>query len=214
MAKPVDSDLLSLVRKSLGITGSDQETYFDGGNLQQVLDVGGLGRRGRSRFFSEGWFGAALETTHAVADTQTLEANPYKTGAPYVKAPYSSPIPDDMELWLLGAGLVRTAGAGGLTGAVLRMRLQEMPGWGYDGSAIVAPVNLTVAAWDGLFSVASYADIGTEIGTGKLYTWIGIRLPRDRSLFFASESGGAATFRCGMIFGMFPRGMGQDILAQ
>ena len=114
--RQIDTDALRLVSSSLGIgnpSGATAATDFDDDLLQQVLNVGGLISRGRTPFPSSGIFGANIANVHGAANELSTDFNPYRISASGLTAqsPWPDPVPDDMDVWLLGASGFTTVAA-------------------------------------------------------------------------------------------------------
>lgn len=201
----VKGQLLQTVARALRLPlAGGAETYFDDDNLQQVLDIGPLIRRGGSLGVTGGMWNAGIVNTHGAANTQSNSVDPYAVSSP--TGSYPSPVPTGYDIWLIG-GQVFTSTAGANMGS----------GWlGLDfpaGSVAfgIASGQLIVAAFDGTTSLGgvAFGTLALPIGPDGAST-AAVRIPRGVSLRFDSTSTGAATTTARFILGLFPEGMGQD----
>lgn len=210
--KQVDSDALGIVNRALGLAGVGAPlTEFTDGQLDQVLAVNELVRRGRTPAESSGLFYGILENTHAGADTQTSTIDPFDatTGA---IAPWPVPTPPGFDMWLVAAVVQQTAALVAATAALFTLLPATSQGFGIDegGAAVVAQVRSCVAFWDSMVTETHVFGI-TEQGIPLVR--IGQRLRPGTTLLFSTSAAGVATYRCECIMGLFPVGMGQDVFA-
>lgn len=216
MTRPVDSGALTLVNRILKIAGSGfgaAQTDLDDGHLDQVLNVNEIVRRSRTTG-RDGLFYSVQLNAHAGADAELSFVNPYaaigsRNGWPAI-------VPNHLEVWLLEASLRETGVGGGLTDAVLLMQGPAVAqGFGQnDGAvAVVITMNHILARWDSL--VIANTDVGPYgiTADGDPVQRINMRMPRDTSVQFITESAAAATFECTCIWGLFPIALGQDVKA-
>lgn len=209
--KRVDSEALSEVDRALGITGQGAGvTEFADRDLTQVFDVGPSARRGRTLAAGTGVFIGQLSNVHTDAETLFTTVNPYEITVGAIP-PYPSPMPRHLDVWILGASVEQQSGAGTFAG--LLQASQPFQGFGVNdsGVAVVRNQALTLAHWDAVVTV------GDEVGiTEQGNTWVPIRMRLARSLntevIFRSTSSLTSTFNCQVLFGVFPVGLGQDVL--
>ena len=213
--KTVDSDALGLVNRALGLTGAGAPlTEFLDGTVDQTLDVQSLVRRGRTLGRSGGIFFGLLRNIHAGAGTLTSRFEPYVGGTGAV-LPYPSPVNIGFDLWVLAAITRQLSGTGTFTGALFLDPNTTILGWGVDdgGAAVSAAARMPLVFWD---SVVTQTDEFGIMEDGQPWGRIGIRLPRlnrnDVGLVFSSTASALATFDCFIVLGMFPIGLGQDVL--
>jgi len=211
--KHVDSDALSQVNKALGLMGADpsSETVFNDKTLVQSFDTVASARRGRTFAQSTGIFTGALRTVHAGAGTLQCTTNPFDVAVGALGA-YPVPIPMGFDVWLIAAFANQISGTGTFTGALRIRPAAASQGFGVDDSAVavVSQGRYVVAFWD------TIVDQTNEFGQkedGNPMQKIGLRLPRGTVLRFSSTASALATFECNVIVGVFPVGLGQDILA-
>jgi len=195
--------------------------------LQRLLDLDGLPgfpsltletneliRRGLTEANVGGWYLGVFQHVHAAADDQASSLNPYLPGVLAV-APYPAEIPSGWDLWCMGASGRRSAGAGGLTGAVLELAAPSVAqGWGIDqlGAAVVAVPVITLAEWDSVSALTTNAAplLGQQ---GVSWFPFRIRVPVGASLVMRSTSAAAATFQWTLVMGLFPEALGQDVMS-
>jgi len=212
--KQVSSDALGLVQKAVGLAGRGaQITELLDGQLDQVLDVTSLIRRGRTQAATQGLYTPVLRNIHGAADSQASSAAPYALAAGEI-APWPVPVPDLFDVWLIGASVHQLSGTGTLSAMLTVNWTAAHQGWGVNqaGAAIVANVEKALAVWDALVTISVGA--GILIGSNGPFAKIGLRLPRadDTTVIFRSTSSAIATFDCQLMMGIFPVGLGQDAL--
>jgi len=201
----------------MGISGagSARITEFNDGNLDQFLAANDLIRRGRTLADSAGIFRIVFENVHGAAELFTT-IFPYRATIGAV-APFPTTMGRGFDIWLLEASVLDSVG-GGAPFATLTVNNQKM-GIGLDNSGAPVTTNnvhvisqwTTVAAIPGGFLLVNSA---SGLSTMK----IGYRLPRSQgatgtgvSVTFGS-SAAARTLTCTLMVGVFPIGMGQDVL--
>jgi len=215
VSKRVDSDALNVVTKALGLTGrGSQITEFLDGQLDQVFDVSAAIRRGRTLASTEGLFTGVIRNIHVSDDSVTTTVRPYNMVPDEVIAPWTTPIPDQFDIWVLQATLSRESGTGTLVRALLDSNWDSQ-GWGVDsaGDPVISSPAMPLAFWDALVVEQGVA-MGIRDGTRGPVQKIGLRLPRigNPSLVLRTTSGGAAAaeFQVDLILGLFPVALGQD----
>lgn len=213
--KQVDSQALAIVNRALGLFGAGAPlTEFMDGSVDQVLDIGQLVRRGRTVAKSQGIFMGLLRNIHGAADSQTSSFQPYLGGTGRI-APYPQPMPPGFDIWVLSAFVRRLSGTGTFTGALFIDPNTTNLGWGVDeaGQAVSAAARMPLAFWD---SLATQLDTFAITEQGQPWFNIGQRLFRlnrdDVGLLFSSTSSAIATYDCFIMMGVFPVGLGQDVL--
>jgi len=216
----ITNAILSPIRTLIGIgQGNVTPTVLDDDSVSLTLPVvPEIARRGLSAG-SGGIFQGILENVHSAADDEHSEITPYAAG---VDAIFHFPpvVPADFDLWLLRANVVRVTGAGTLPGATLKLRapLANTPtlGFGRDdaGDPVTNNSQYMLAFWDTLFTgAAGIAATGFNSVSGEVDMKINLRLPRGCLLSFDTTSATAsATFRLIMYLGLFPAGLGQDVV--
>lgn len=219
--REIDTDALRAVLPSLGIGNPGTATRpatFDDENVQQVLDVSGLIRRGRAPVGTVGIFAFQIQLEHAGGgvDNQAFQLNPYtlaQTGGGTTGGLWPNPVPDNMDVWVMSVGGRLTAGASAdFDSAVFDMQLEPQLNAFVSNVAITAQAIPTVAAWDSIAAVVSGNRLA-RVGTGEIDARIGIRVPRDAALRWRSRAGttGAVNILFTTLVGLFPAGLGQDI---
>lgn len=207
----VDSAALHAVSKSLGLsTPGGQRTDFDDENLQQVLDVGPLIRRGRALGARGGAFSAYVVNTHPAADTQTTNLDVYKLATPTQGAGWPSPVPEGYDAWLVGSQALQSGAI--MTAAMLRIVYpSESQIYGAAG-----PMNMVLRTY--LTTVLASVTIGSvlygrSIGDGQIGRTHAIRIPRGATVTWQSISNAAGDISAILQLGLFPAGLGQDLIA-
>ena len=214
----IDGPALKGVGDLLGLAGSavSDVTEVDTRNLAQVLPVNEYIRRGQTPVASTGMFRCVMENVHGAADSEASTVDPYTTE--HVFHGYPSPVPSTLDFWVLRLHVMRASGAGDLTMANLRTgptNSNFMQGWGVDDGGAAVSSTDGFLLWAGAaFNSTGGGNIPAlaEIGTGKLTGDIGHRVRRGSQLIFSSLSDGIVTARMILLCGLFPAGLGQDIL--
>lgn len=221
MPKVIDSQALGLVDKALGVAGRGaQITEFEDGQLDQVLDVGPLVRRGRTPANTGGIFRMVMENVHAAGGDLTSIFVPYSLGAIGAIAPYPNPVPDDLEVWVLYCFAMRTAGAG--TPDPVGMTIDGIQqGYGRDDSAVAVVSNEELCLVR-MGTPQTLNGVLYQTNAGFPLQQINLRIPRFGTLGgpgsrcnmrFHSTASAACTVQMHVIIGLFPLALGQDVVA-
>lgn len=204
----VDSTALHQVARCLQIAGIGGlgNAHFQSEQLQQVIDVGPLVRRGLTLAGSDGMYVAVFQNDHTEAGVITEEIDPYAVAG---TAGWPNPVPDNLEVWVLALqAKTVTAGDAGVFG-----------GAQFDGQWPDTRIAFGVAGARAVPMFMSDVEVAiltsvnlAEVGTGLLTKTIGWRIPRGVTLRWTSESTGVGTpeYRCAVLLGLFPIGLGQD----
>jgi len=223
MARIEGSQLL-VAQQLLGLSSRQVAglTDIDDGNVSYTVPLAPeMLRRSLSAVNSTGWFIGIMENDHAAADSEasTMDVyNPNSLGAGVAQGGYPSPVPEGFDVWILNATLQRITGASDLTGGVLRLRADANfgLGWGIDDvqAAVSDDTAPYLAHWDGFDSRAGGANPGgTETGTGRVSAIpINMRIRRGMLLVLSTTSAGSMNIHCSITCGLFPQGLGQDII--
>jgi len=210
--KKVDSQALGIVNRALGLTGSGAPlTELLDGTVEQTLDLTSIIRRGRTQARTAGIYSAILENAHGAANTLNSQLLPYNAGAAAI-APYPAPMPEGFDVWLIGAAVIRTAGAAFTSGALFLAPTAGSQGMGLDDSGVqvVGVPAIPLAFWNSEESQSAIFGIGD----GRPWQLIQQRIARgvgnNTGITFSTTSTAAATFQCLMLFGVFPESLGQD----
>jgi len=207
------SQALGTIKRALGLSGPEsQTTEFHDGILEQTFDVTSSVRRGNTLGVTEGIFTGALQNVHGAAETLIAQADVYALPGVTAIAPWPSPVPPGFDVWLLGAFVRQTLGAGTLDSLLLLQ--YGVQGFGIDDSDVAVTFNseIPIARWDAVFTEGNI--FGLQNGGGGPFVHVGMRIPRANTpvLSFRSTSSELATFTCQCIMGLFPAGLGQDAL--
>ena len=209
--KKIDSQALEIANKALGITGAGSlVTELADGVVDQSLDVVPIVRRSRTLGRSEGIFTALMFNEHTGATTLTSSINPFEVGALGFPL-FPSPIPENLDLWILATAVNRTSGSGTLKFAFYIDYPTSQLAFGVDdgGSQITDTPGFPVAMGDALLSAGQ--TIGRDVNNGGYIGRVGLRLPRSLvSLRFVSVSNATSSYQGMLVLGLFPVALGQD----
>lgn len=209
--KKIDSDALGVLQKALGLTGTGAPlTELLDADVYQTLDISAIVRRGRTQAGVEGFYYGLIQNVHTDAETITTLVNPYNFGTG-VRAPFPDPIPPQFDLWLISAGVRIVTGGGTFTGALQYRIPQVHQAFGIDdsGVAVVNTMFFPLAYWD---SLVTQPNTFALMQDGTALVNIGQRIPPGTEVRFSSTSSLTSTWDCGLIFGLFPVSLGQDIV--
>jgi len=217
--RPITSDALVLINRMLGMgRGGADETSLMDGKLDLALDVNPAVRRGRTIGITEGLFFFLFENTHAGADLQSTTITPYSPAVGAVNG-WPRNVPDDLEVWLLGASVEQDTGTGTIEAGLFQFYQGAQQGIGEDegGGAVTGSALIWLARWTG--ALVTLSSEHAMDPNGNPWVPIGLRIPRlsigagaPTNLIFRSLSTAAAVFTCTAVVGLFPVGLGQDIL--
>ena len=221
MPKVVKGDALGVVNKSLGLAGTGAPiTEFNDGQLDQVIDVAPLIRRGRTIAGSTGIFRMVFENAHAGSGSLNSGWIPYETGTVGAIPPFPSDIKRGDEVWLLWAGCRQTAGSGAVAieAAIFFGAVQQ--GFGIDdaGAAVVSVTAPIIARWNDVDAVSGQLLL-RDATTGLFVQKLGIRVPPkgdiavaggEMTVTFDTTTDGVGTYELMLYVGVFPVGLGQD----
>lgn len=209
--KKIDSQALGILNKAFGLFGrGSPATELTDGIVDQVVDVAPIVRRSRTQARSEGLYTALLRNVHSGAQSRTAVLSPFNASAATVVAPYPSPFPEAFDLWLLSTFVQQLSGTGTFSGA---LRVTVPPSkMGLQTIGAPATASMQVAFWDTV--VTENTTFAVKSGQTEPMQKIGMRVPRTptTTLTFASTSSATATFDCFCILGVFPVGLGQDVV--
>jgi len=215
MVKRIDSDALRIVNRSLGLTGAgSQLTELADGVVDQMLEVGQIARRGRALGVGGGLFFPTLRNEHTDAESIANTVDPYNVGTTGLVPPYPNPVPQQFDLYLIGASVRHAAGtASGMSAATLSIEVPT-PAQGFGltdaGVALLVAEPIRLVQWNAMTTDGtSYAIKAVNRGP---HGRIGLRLPRVTGMLlrFASVSTVTVSVDCQMILGLFPVALGQD----
>jgi len=213
----IEGSQLDVVQRLFGQAGAIAGlTVLQDDAIAQTLPVvPHVVRRGLTLASSSGIFTAVLENVHSAADNERTVIDPYAVGPLLQQGEWPGTVPAAWDIWIITAGIVRTAGAGDLTGGQLRFDSNAF-GVGFTsddaGAAITATNQPVLASWAVLNTLLGSATTSAAvIGTGELHARIYQRIRRGFSLAWDTTSDAAATFRLWMTLGLFPAAMGQDV---
>lgn len=218
----VNSAALGEVASVLGVSGTGVKaglgapvTELDEDRLDQVIAVNDLIRRGLSPAGTTGWFVLAFDLTMGAGVTdETASITPYAPTAALINAPFPHPVPQNRDIWLIGAsGVINGATASNFVEAGIRLEcpiVHQGVGVNEAGTAITAAVsNFELGVFDSQDLVASRVILLTEAGRG--YIPLGIRLRRGQILHVDASATNAVGIRVTLIAALLTAGLGQDI---
>lgn len=223
MSRSINSSVLGGLNRILGIAGvgnagSAPETQLDDDNLTQVIGVLPIVRRSSlGANASGGWWYWVQQHVHAAAGGLASSLNFYNPVDGTNFNGWPSPVPRGMDVWVGAFCGRRTAGAGTLGGAVLIMNgTTPDQGMGIDdaGSGLQLINGMPVCEWDELSTAISTGpdSFRNSLTLQTMYQPM-IRIPRGGTFGAGSEAvGAAATFIFQGIAGLFPEGLGQDLI--
>ncbi len=217
----IDGPQLRGIQRLLGLAQSQLTsiTEIDTENLSQVISLTpDLLRRANVPQASTGLFMGVMENVHGAADDESSTIDPYAPGAVIGVGGYPATVGDELDVWILSASLLRTSGAGDVNQATLRLGTgasSRFLGWGIDdlGAAVVsedAPLITAFAAFNA--ATGGAPAFAPEVGSGLAQARIAMRIRRGFDIIFNSTSNGIVTCRLVMQIGLFPEGLGQDVL--
>jgi hypothetical protein len=151
-----------------------------------------------------------MRNEHPGAGTLLSTVDPYDVTTGRIE-PYPGPIPANFDLHLLAVTARHKSGTGSLTAALLIGMPAAAQGWGITDTGAAAPsaLSIPVAYWTSL--VTQSVSFGV-LGNTNPQQRVGMRLRRGTTVQFSSTASALASFEAQIIFGLFPVGLGQDVL--
>lgn len=214
MTKRVESALYDLIDRVYGLTGTGggtDETFLQDGVISQVVGLNHPIRRARVPIGSEGWFYGLLQNAHPGAGALSADVTPY--ASVNAIAPFQTPLPQDLEIWLHGVACLRTSGTGALDRAMLELLpTSAMQAFGENnaGGGVVATSPIPLVRWDQIDATLATEVLITE--QGEVWAPLNVRLRRGTTLVFRSSvNTAAATLRVILLLGVFPISLGSDV---
>lgn len=208
--KKIDSQALDVLNKALDMRGPGSPvTELADAIVDQVLSVNEIVRRSRTQAGTEGIYTALLRNIHTGGTSLTISVLPFNPGARGL-APYPSPMPAGFDVWLLSAAVTQLSGSGTISA---NLRVQVPPRvMGLSTTAAGVTLAQSVGIWNTI--VAEGITVAFKSGQTEPVQNIGMRLPRDplTEIIFSSTSSATATFDCFCMIGVFPVGLGQDVV--
>lgn len=212
--REIDTDALHGVAESLGIGNPATvvgQVEFQDEVLQQVLDVARLVRRSRAGVVrTQGVINFSIDHTHPVANTITTDVDVYGL-VTNVSADPPWPEPEkieELDIYLLGCSAFSDTD-GAITSAVVQV--VDFP----DGEFGGGQSSIQYCHFAGNDTITGNFFL-TENGTGLTAPKLApLRIPRafpSTPIRFRSTAGAAADVTCILTLGLFPRGLGQDVV--
>jgi len=206
--RQMDSGALIELDRILGLGGGgEQSATLDDGNVSQVLDLQAIIRRSLTFARTGGQWVFTYVNVHPGADTQANSLNPYLVD-PGVNS-YPTIVPEGFDAWVLYAGMKRFTGAGNITAGILE--LSQFPNFVGKGDNTLGTLLTALGRWDAIEG-GSGQGYGVTGASDTLITPM-LRIRRGASLTFRTTSTAAATFHMFVQMGVFPAGLGQDVVA-
>lgn len=219
--KKVDSQALGTLNRTLGLAGSGASvTELLDGELIQQLDANPYIRRGMT-LSNEGVYTVALRTIDAVGGVATIaQINPYNPAVGNING-YPDFVDPSLDVWVLNAQVINIAGGFTATAALFVNYDARQQGLGIDsaGAAVVSSVQEVIMFWD-LAKLQTFRFLVQDNGgvAGSFVPQIRpFRLARGfaapgTQLQFSCTASVAATWECQVLLGLFPAGLGQDVI--
>jgi len=215
----VKNALLASLQNLVGITPIGAPVVLDDGNISLTLPlVPDIARRSQASGPS-GWYQGRLQNVHSAADAEVSTIDPYNPGASALGS-YPPAVVAGFDVWLVGCSLVQSSGVAGITEGTVTLELSgagaNLTGWGQDdaGSVVTGFSQFNVARFSDI--IATITAGGSDFGvtpSGDPMVYPKLRIPRGGRIRFRSESPAAATYLAVLLLGLFPEGLGQDIVA-
>lgn len=213
----ITNSLLKIVQDLIGGSGGSGITTLDDESVAQVLPiVPEIARRSLTIGNVGGIFTAVLENVHSGADFEQSSVTVYSPTAAARIPPYPRVVGKNFDIWLLGCSLVRSVGTGGLTAGRCGWNPSvETQGLGIDdaGASVIATPIIGLAMFTSINADLSGVEGLGVTDQGLAYQPINLRLSKRATLVFSSEAAAAAEFQLICVMGLFPAGMGQDVVA-
>jgi hypothetical protein len=216
--REVSSQVLQEVARALQLAGRGaQITYFEDGDLAQVIDVGALARRGGTLAPSNGIFSFIIENDHGGAGVIETLRNPYNTASAVLGSGYTTPLPEGFDVWILALSAISTGTASVFTRAMVAIRtIDSDMGFG-DVAAKAIDIPLMVYRTEDNSFAAGASALTFLRGDSTVRAWdygpnvMPYRLrSRTNRLLWMTASTGTGTYELHGLVGVFPAGLGQD----
>jgi len=192
------------------------------GEVAQVLDIAQLVRRARTINPTSGIFRIILRNVHAGAGDEFSTYDPYNPDSVLVDAaipPYPTTQPRLRDIWVLTAAAQRVSGSGNCSGVLTLGNIQQ--GYGIDsaGVAVVNNQGFPIVDFNAEKTVGGFTFLSS---LGQCFYRVGLRLPgrgvggvqaETVRLQFLTTAAALSTWECQLIVGLFPPGLGQDVLS-
>ncbi len=216
MTQEFDGPALSPLNRAYGLSGinAEQQTFLDDGNVQQVLDIGGIARRGRPGFSRNIFYGIMLNS-HVGAGALLSFIDPYNAVNPANGYPAVID-PDEFDIYLLGMNSRAVVGGSvtwGMAGFDRQSVLVGLTDTAAGGAASTADQDIILGAWTDYTTITN-TGTGIEFAldvSGRSWLTFKERWPADTPLTFRSLVTGATDVFCEVKFGIAPAALGQDV---
>ena len=212
----IRTKILAPLQRLIGRSGTPKPTILDDDSVSLTMPlVPHLARRGQAFGTGEGWWVGVLRNIHTAADSEHVGINPYEPGPTAAIPPFPAVLPLDFDLWVLGIAGRRFSGVGGMTMCICS--INRVPGhqaWGVDdlGAQVSDTRILTVARFDAIDTTTGLGDDPMMTEQGLVYQPVNMRIPRGAILEMDTVSGGTCHLDTNWVLGVFPAGLGQDVV--
>jgi len=213
--RDIDSDALSQVQRQLGISGvGSGVAVLEDDELRQVLDVGPAIRRGRADVANGGWFWGVLHNVHLGAGQLSSFINPYEAaGFELTSFPAQVDV-SRFDIWIAAVSMRVVSGLNSVVDAAFFIGgpLRSLAFGKDDMGAAVSPAGggFMIVPFD--TKVTSSSTIAYVLPEVRNFQNLNIRMPRGSNLVFDSNSVGVSTYELSILMGLFPIGLGNDVL--
>jgi len=216
VSREIDSGALTTLNRVMGIAGTTfgaAQTELDDGNLTQVIDVNQIVRRSQAPIGSSGIFTAVIEHVHLASGALTATLQPYT--ALNVVPPFPTPIPQNLDFWIYGAALSMLSGTATFldnaqlitttTAGTLGLSVKNA-----GGPAAETDLEFIHGQWTSFDATGpNTAGITAQ---GHTYIPVNMRLRRGSGVRLRSTVSDVTTIFMTIYCGLFPEGLGQDVV--
>jgi len=212
----VKNPILLPLQKLIGIAPRPKPVILDDDTVSLTLPmVPDITRRSRSSLPTGGMFSAILRNDHAAGDDENSSIDPYNPGDSAV-APYPATVDPGFDVWLLGlCGQMSSGSSDLLTAGFVELSVPaHMQGFGQedDGSALALSPNYNIALFTGVDTTGPGNPPLLLAVSGQPWLTLNMRLARGQRIVWATTSSAAADFDLQLLIGLFPEGLGQDVV--
>lgn len=217
--RDIDSDALSQVQRQLGLSGiGSGVAVLEDDELRQVLDVGPAIRRGRADVGNGGWFWGVLENDHVASGDLISFINPYEASGFELTSFPAAVDQSRFDIWICGAFAENIAGSSAGLDTAQFLIGGPLRSLAFGKDAAGAPVvpaggGFLINEWHTtLTAITGGVRVMIQAGDVNASPQRTYRMPRGSNLVFQSQANAAITIRLSVIMGLFPIGLGQDVV--
>jgi len=190
------------------MTAQSPPVELDDTMLSMMLDTNNI--IARSLADATGLFWFCWQMTHAGADSQSEDVNPYAVGSTLARGPYPASLRGEFDVWLVSAyGRVSVESA--FTDAGISYNLIDPVAFrvSQTGAAITGtPPDPLLVHFDSADNQGGNAFL---VSDGKSVAPIGLRVPRDSAIRVDTKASAAVAIDIMILAAVFPAGLGQDV---